>query len=92
MKKTQRQLKLSVIQPPMVGPNTGATTVATAVNENARPRCSGGKVSRMMDCWLGCRPPPKKPCRTRKMISCGRLAAIPQRNEQTVNAAMQITK
>ena len=53
------RLKLSVIQPPMVGPSTGAMTVATAVNENARPRWDAGKVSRMIDCWFGCRPPPK---------------------------------
>jgi hypothetical protein len=50
MRNTQRQLKLSVIQPPSVGPSTGATTVATAVSENAVPRCAGGNVSRMIDC------------------------------------------
>ena len=34
-RNTQRQLKLSVISPPKVGPSTGATMVAIAVNEKA---------------------------------------------------------
>jgi hypothetical protein len=81
-----------VIHPPIVGPNTGATTVATAVSENARPRCAGGKVSRMMDCWFGCRPPPKKPWRIRNTMSWPKFCEMPHRNEHTVNMAMQITK
>ena len=66
--------------------------VATAVIANAPDRFDGGNVSRMMDCWLGCSPPPKKPCSSRKMISCGRLSEIPHRNEHTVNMPMQIMK
>jgi hypothetical protein len=92
IKNTQRQVKLSVIQPPSVGPSTGATTVATTVTANALLRCSGLNVSRMMACWFGCKPPPKSPCRMRKMMSSVRFVAMPQRKEQMVNAMMQATK
>ena len=81
-----------MIQPPSVGPMIGAKMTATATTENAFPRWLGSKVSRMIDCWFGCRPPPKKPCIRRKMIISGRLVAMPQRNEHTVNAPMQIMK
>ena len=66
--------------------------VATAVTEKARPRIAGGKVSRMIDCWFGCSPPPKKPCNSRKTISWLRLVESPHSSEQTVNMAMQIRK
>jgi len=46
----------------------------------------------MMACWLGCKPPPKKPWNSRKMISAGRLWAMPQRNENTVNMPRQMRK
>ena len=92
MKKIQRQVDWSVMKPPSVGPRTGATTVATAVTPNAAARLAGGNVSRMIDCWFGCRPPPKKPCSSRKTISSPRLVDIPHRNEQTVNMVMQIRK
>src|ERR1700730_10273694 len=53
---------------------------------------ASGNVSKMIDCCPGCRPPPKKPCSSRKMMSCDRLSAIPQRREQTVNIDRQIRK
>ena len=81
-----------MIQPPSVGPITGAKITAIATTENARPRCAGSNVSRITDCWFGCRPPPKKPCSSRKITSCAKFVAIPHRNEHTVNIAMQIRK
>src|SRR6202161_4727920 len=92
MRNTQRQLKLSVIQPPMVGPSTGATTVAIADTANALLRCEGSNVSRMIDCWTGCSPPPNNPCKMRNTISCHSCVDIPHKNEQTENAAMHSTK
>src|SRR3984893_519137 len=92
MKKIQRQSQVSVMKPPNVGPSTGATTVAIAVTPNAHPRFSDVNVSRTIDCWPGCRPPPKKPCSSRKTMSCGRLVAVPQRKEQTANIDRQIRK
>ena len=66
--------------------------MATATTENARPRCDGSNVSRMMDCWFGCSPPPKKPCSRRNTTSSPRLVAMPHRNEHTVNMATQSRK
>src|ERR1700731_1437463 len=80
-KKIQRQLNVSVRYPPNVGPSTGATIVAIAVTPNAAARFSGGNVSRMIACWVGCKPPPKNPCMSRKTTSCDRLFAVPQKKE-----------
>jgi hypothetical protein len=66
--------------------------VATAVTAKACARLAGAKVSRMIDCWLGCRPPPKNPCARRHRISCGKLCDRPQSNENSVNIPMQIRK
>ena len=81
-----------MIQPPSVGPMMGAKITATDTTPNALPRCAGSNVSRMMDCWFGCSPPPKKPCSRRKQISSPRLVLVPHRKEVTVNMAMQIRK
>jgi hypothetical protein len=70
----------------------GATMVAMATMDIALPRCDGSNVSRMMDCWLGCNPPPKKPCARRKIINSGRLVEKPQSRLHTVNMPMQIRK
>ena len=63
-----------------------------ATMEKARPRCDGSNVSSTIACWFGCRPPPNKPCSRRNATSSGRLVAMPHRNEQIVNMAMQIRK
>ena len=70
----------------------GAKITAIATSENPLPRCDGSNVSRITDCWLGCSPPPNSPCSSRNTTSCGRLVAMPHRNEHTVNIAMQIRK
>src|ERR1700682_226526 len=90
MKNIQCQLKLSVIQPPKVGPMAGATTTAIPYNEKAMPRFSTENVSARIACSDGCRPPPPAPCRTRAMMSIGRLVAMPHKNEQTVNNTTQV--
>jgi hypothetical protein len=89
MKKIQRQLKLSVIHPPSVGPMAGANTTAIPYTANAMPRFLGSKVSARIACSLGCNPPPPAPCKMRKIISMVRLGAMPQRNELIVNSATQ---
>jgi hypothetical protein len=90
MKKIQCQLKLSVIQPPSVGPMAGATTTAMPYMEKAIPRLETGKVSARMACSEGCRPPPPHPCKMRATISIGRLVESPQNSEQMVNSATQV--
>src|ERR1700736_3271509 len=92
MKKIQRQVKLSVIQPPSVGPMAGAVTTAMPYTANAMPRLAGGKVSARMACSLGCKPPPPAPCRTRQMIRVARFGASPHKNELTVKRATQHMK
>src|SRR5579884_1222610 len=90
IKKIQCQLKLSVIQPPSVGPIAGATTTAMPYIENAIPRFSMGNVSARIACSDGCKPPPPHPCSTRITINIGRLVERPQNREQIVNSATQI--
>ena len=80
------------MKPPKVGPITGAMITASATTEKAWPRFAGSNVSRMIDCWLGCSPPPKKPCISRNTTNSPRLVLVPHRNELTVNMAMQIMK
>ena len=92
IRNTQRQDQVSVSQPPSIGPRIGAKMMPTATTENARPRCDGSNVSRMMDCWFGCSPPPKKPCSRRNTTSSLRLVAMPHRNEHTVNMATHSRK
>ena len=66
--------------------------VATAVTAKAPLRCEGLKVSRMIACWVGCRPPPNRPCRQRNTTSSDRLWASPHRKENTVKPTMQMRK
>ena len=93
MKNTQRHEKLSVIQPPSVGPMIGAKMTAMATTPNALPRCAGSNVSRMIDCWFGCKPPPKKSLHEAEYDEFAQAGArAAQRNDDTVNIAMQIRK
>ena len=90
IKKIQCQLKLSVIQPPKVGPIAGAATTAMPYSANACPRCSTGKVSARIACSLGASPPPPIPCRIRARIKIGREGASPHNNEQPVNSTTHV--
>ena len=55
----------------------------------AVPCFLGGKVSSSTDCDSGCRPPPLRPCSTRKKMSDSRLVAMPQRSEVKVKPETQ---
>ena len=78
------------MKPPSVGPMAGASTTAMPYTANAMPRLRGSKVSARIACSLGARPPPPRPCSTRKKMSSPRLGATPQRNELMVKSATQI--
>src|SRR5215510_11628384 len=92
IKKHHCQDQLSEIQPPSVGPTTGATTTATPNSAKACGRFAGGKVSARIDCATGTMPPPAKPCRTRNSSKDCRLGAIPQRTELRENRPRQARK
>jgi hypothetical protein len=53
------------------------------------PRFAGGKVSAIIDCSEGARPPPPMPWRMRARIRKVRFGAIPHRNDATVNSATE---
>src|SRR5580658_4594263 len=92
MKKIQRQVVLSLIQPPRIGPQIGATSVVIDQMASARPRLAGGKIDSSKACEPGIIGPDTAPCRTRKISSDGRSQAAPQRNEARVNSTTEATK
>ena len=67
MKKIQPQCQLSEIQPPRIGPKTGATTTVIAHNAKANVRFSGGYDAINKLCDSGINGPATKPCNTLKI-------------------------
>src|SRR3984957_6563899 len=92
MKKIQRQVVLSLIQPPRIGPQIGATKVVIDQIANANPRRYGGKIDSSSACEPGIIGPETPPWTMRKNSSEGRSQAMPQRNEATVNKATETAK
>src|SRR5258708_13708871 len=86
MKKTQCQPKLSVSQPPTVGPTTGPTVAV--IPKRARPNgcLLFGSVDNATVRAIGIITPPVKPWPARKQIISLRLRAIPQRQEKSTNS------
>ena len=60
-KKIQCQLKLSVINPPMVGPKVGPMMIPMPKMAFAIPIFSGGKAPMIIVCALESKPPPPNP-------------------------------
>ena len=79
-----------MIQPPSVGPITGATTTPMPYTAMAMPCFSRGKLSTRIACEIGCSAPPPTPCSTRKKISEPSVGARPHKAELTVKIATQI--
>ncbi len=75
MKKTQRQLKLSVSQPPSVGPRIGPTMMPAPQIAIAWPCFSRGLMSSRTACDSGTSAAPKTPCSRRKSTISVRLQA-----------------
>src|SRR5271167_1017547 len=84
MKKIHRQVMLSEIQPPRIGPQIGATSVVIDQTANARPRFAGGKIEISRAWEPGIIGPDTAPCRMRNSRSEGRSQAMPQRKEAVV--------
>lgn len=92
MKKTQRQLKLSVIQPPSVGPSTGAA-IRPIPNVVIASVCSlGGKVSSRIACESGIIAAPAAPWSTRKTTIWWTPPASPHMAEVTTNINTEARK
>src|SRR5476649_567499 len=92
MKKIQRQVVLSLIQPPRIGPQIGATSVVIDQIASARPRRNGGKIDSSSACEPGIIGPETAPCRMRNSSSEGRSQAMPHRKEATVKSATEAAK
>ena len=76
-KKTQRHEKVSVKNPPTIGPRM-ADRLNTPVNRPLmRARWAGGSSSAIMAKLVDVSTPPPMPCRPRSTISCGMSCANP---------------
>src|SRR6202795_2388918 len=92
MRKHQCQDRLSLNQPPSVGPTAVAPTTAMRWSANPWLRFAGGKAAARIDCATGVMPPPARPWMTRKTSKDCRFHAKPQSRELAVNIAMQTRK
>src|SRR5271154_2981541 len=92
MKKIQRQVVLSEIQPPRIGPQIGATSVVIDQIASASPRRNGGKIESSSACEPGIIGPETPPCRMRNASRDGRSHAMPHRKEAAVNKATETAK
>ena len=79
-----------MIQPPVIGPTIGATTVTIAIKANAAPRFIEGKIASNNVWHMGNIGPAKKPCNALKVINSGMLVAIPHKKEVSVNSETEI--
>ena len=76
-KKIQRQLALSRIRPPIVGPRIGASIAGTATMLMTRPMRLGPAASAIISWPIGRIMPPPTPWSTRKTISSRRRRGEP---------------
>src|ERR1700733_8469642 len=91
IKNSQCQEKVSVIQPPTIGPTVGASTANTPANVVARPWRAIGKRRKTAEKTLGIRVPPEKPCKTRHAISIGKWSLAAHPTEASVNTETDST-
>ncbi len=92
MRKTQRQSKLSVSQPPSVGPMIGPTMIPAPHIAIACPCRSRGLMSRRKVCDKGTMAAPKTPCNRRKNTIEVRLQAPAQATDAATKPAMERMK
>ena len=84
-KKIQRQLRLSRMSPPIVGPKIGASIAGIATTLITRPIRLGPAAPASIICPIGNSIPPPTPCRMRKTISWFVEVAKPHSAEPAVN-------
>jgi hypothetical protein len=71
--------------PPSVGPKIGAKTIVMPVIAKTAPRFSGGKISKIIACCVGCKPPPAAPCNILNTMRLVKDVAAPQAKEAALN-------
>ena len=92
IKKIQCHDKLSLIDPPRIGPKIGPTTVVIAHIPMACDCFSGGKI-RISKVWLsGIIGPPNRPCPIRQITNISKLVDKPHRIEKQVKPIKLTTK
>ena len=88
-KKIQRQLALSRIRPPIVGPRIGASIAGTATMLMTRPMRLGPATSAIISWPIGRIMPPPTPWMTRKTISCVVELASPHSTDPAVKSTSE---
>ena len=90
IKNTSFHEKLSVSQPPSVGPTLGPTIAPMANSAWLAPSRSRGNVSRSVACAVATRPPPNIPWITRQNTSCPMDVEKPQNTDASVNPTIAV--
>src|SRR5258706_1981554 len=85
MKNSQRQLKLSVIQPPTVGPSVGASVAVTPSTAGTMARRLPVNSANPVAKTVGTIAPPTNPCTARNTVIDWMSQAIPQKRLDVVN-------
>ncbi len=83
-KKIQRHDRLSINQPPRMGPAATAMAEKDDQVPMAAPRLPGEKLAFIRARLPGVRSAPPTPCRARAAMSCRTLGAKPHHMEATV--------
>src|ERR1700733_10751696 len=90
IRKHQCHDRLSVNQPPSVGPTAGAVTTVSPYSANACARFSTGNESAKIDCSVGAVPPPPMPWMTREISIMLSEVDIAHITEAPVKIATQV--
>ena len=90
-KKSQRQPRLSVIQPPIAGPSVGASVDITPSTASAPAASAPSKKMKPVANASGIIAPPTKPWMARNTTIDGRSQAAPHARLVTVKAAAEAT-
>ncbi len=86
MRKSHGHEKVSVIQPPTIGPTVGASTANTPAITVARAWRATGKSKNTAEKTAGIRVPPEKPCNVRHAIRDEKLPL----EAQPIDASIKI--
>src|SRR5450830_2031327 len=92
MKKTQRQLQLSVSQPPKVGPRIGPIITPMPQMAMAEPCFSRGLMSSSTACDSGTSAAPNTPCNKRAATISDKVPDKPHSTEAMVKPATETRK